>query len=195
MYAFVPGGTTPGRLDLTVGPGSAQDRGVDDRIIDLGDYIRRRDEEEEAASRRVFAVWNGDGDRSRLALPLWRSAYLAGASRAAVVWEKTGEVMAVMHPHFVLDLAVNPARTAFEGGIVAEVREETDAPAVGVREGRDVVVFLGERDSRRWYVVIDDIDPEAEELSARSREDIVFLSGECAGLLFYRGLAEAEPEE
>lgn len=182
-------------LHLTSAPGGTQDRDVDDRIIDLGEYIRKREEREEAASRRVFALWNGAGELSRLALPLWRSAYLAGGSRIAVVWEKVGDVTAVPRPHFVLDLAVDPPRTSFESGAVADLRDEPEAPAMAVREGLDVVVFLGEHESRRWYVVIDDIDPEDEGLSSRSREDILFLAGECAGLLFHHGLADTEPEE
>lgn len=167
---------------------------MDDQIIDLGEYIRRRGEREESASRRVFAVWGGEGDRSRFSLPLWRAAYLAGSLRAAVVWEAVGSAERLLHPVFVLDLAVEPARTTFEGGAVAGLREMSDPPSVGGREGRDVAIFLGERGGRRWYVLLTDLEPDTEPLEGRAREDVLFLAGECAGLLFHRELG-LDPDE
>lgn len=56
---------------------------VDD-IIDLGEYLRRRDEAEKAP-RTAFAVWGGEGKRARFALPLWRIVYLAGGARGELV--------------------------------------------------------------------------------------------------------------
>lgn len=168
---------------------------MDDRIIDLGEYIRKRGEREDAASRRVFAVWGGEGERSRFALPLWRTAYLAGGSRVAVVWEHAGVGERNLHPLIVLDLATDPARTTVETGSVAGVRNASDPPAVGGRDGQDVAVFLGEREGRRWYLVVTDLDPDREELVGRAREDVLFLAGECAGLLFYRELGGMEPDE
>lgn len=168
---------------------------MDDQIIDLADYLRRREERDEAASRRAFAVWGGEGERSRFALPLWRAAYLAGGARAALVWEKTGTAPRRLQPYMVLDLAVDPARTEIPGELVEGVRDDPEAPVVGGREGQELVVFLGEKASRRWYLVVTDLEGEAAPLQGREREDVVFLAGECAGLLFHRRFAFSDPEE
>lgn len=168
---------------------------MDDRIIDLGEYIRRRGERDEAASRRAFAVWGGESESSRFTLPLWRAAYLAGGSRAGLVWERRGGGDGRLEPLFVLDLATEPARTRFEVGSVADLSEVTEPPALAWLEGEDMSVFLGERGTRRWYLVVTDLDPGAGEVTGRDREDVVFLAGECAGLLFHRELGDVDPDE
>jgi hypothetical protein len=49
---------------------------------------------------------------------------------------------------------------------------------------------LGSREGRVWHLVVDGGDQRHGGLSARSREDILFLAGECAGLLFLRDFAD-----
>ncbi len=49
---------------------------MSDEIIDLTQYLNRESKEEEPA-RGAFALWGADGERSRFALPLWRTIYLA----------------------------------------------------------------------------------------------------------------------
>lgn len=198
MYGGAPSSTTPesgGPAGFDAAAGAVQDRGMDDRIIDLGEYIRKREEREEASSRRAFAVWGGEGERSRFALPLWRAAYLAGGSRAALVWGRPGSTESRLRPFMVLDLAVEPARTDIPGELVEGIRDAPEPPVVGGREGREVVVFLGERANRRWYLVVTDLEEDARPLDGQGREDVLFLAGECAGLLFHRQFAFADPEE
>jgi hypothetical protein len=50
-------------------------------------------------------------------------------------------------------------------------------------------VYLGEDESRRWFLVVDDLEEPATDLPTRPQNDLLFLAGECAGLLFFRRLA------
>ena len=42
---------------------------------------------------------------------------------------------------------------------------------------------------RRWYLVVDEVGERSAAAEGRVRDDILFLAGECAGLLFFRGFA------
>lgn len=163
---------------------------VDD-IIDLGEYLRRRDEGEKAP-RTAFSVWGGDGEKSRFALPLWRIVYLAGGSRGGLVWVPAAEDRpARVRPFVVLDLAEDPARTRFSPVLVHGMRD-LPAPTLRERGGEGLVVHLGEQEGRRWYLLVEPLGERPAEVpgtEARMRDDILFLAGECAGLLFFRGFA------
>lgn len=163
----------------------------DDGVIDLGEYARRKEEESEP-DRTVFAVWGGEGERARFALPLWRAAYIVSGTRASLAWEAPGDAPDRLHPFVVLDLASDPARTEIPGSRVAELRGEVSAPATS-RTEESLAVLLGEREGRRWYMVVDHprdpVDSEPPEL-----DDLYFLAGECAGLLFHREL-DTDAEE
>jgi hypothetical protein len=161
---------------------------VDD-IIDLGAYLRRR-EEAEKSPRTVFAVWGGEGERARFALPLWRIVYLAGGSRGAILWVPAGDDRpARLNPFIVLDLAHDPARTGFDAVLVHGL-DGSAAPTLRDRPGEGVAVHLGEHEGRRWYLVVDETSEEGRPgAEGRVRDDILFLAGECAGLLFFRGFA------
>lgn len=168
-----------------------------DDIIDLGEYLRKRDEAEKAP-RTAFAVWGGDGERSRFTLPLWRVVYLAGGSRGGLVWAPSGDDRpARLRPLVVLDLTEDPARIRFSAGLVHGMKE---APAPTLREKGEegLAIFLGEQDGRRWFLVVDELGEPPPETAAggeaRARDDILFLAGECAGLLFYRGFANEAGE-
>jgi len=64
-----------------------------------------------------------------------------------------------------------------------------------VLEGGDTVaVFLGNRKGKNWFLILDDRGEAHEPVTAGTREDLLFLAGECAGLLFFRELAEAGEE-
>lgn len=157
---------------------------MSDDVIDLGEYARRRDQE--ASDRTTFAVWGGEGERSRFALPLWRAVFLAGGNRGALVRGVPGA--GPPRPFVVLDLARDPARLDFPGRLVDDEEEAPAAPIL--REVPEaVVVFLGEHRERRWYLVVDGVMERHEPLERRVREDILFLAGECAGLLFFRDFA------
>ena len=158
---------------------------MSDGIIDLGEYLRRREGSQEPVS--TFALWGAEGERSRFALPLWRAIYLAAGERGGVVWDPPGGGPA--HPFVVLDLGSDPARTGFEwdgapGLDLARVPEVFPAPGGGL------AVYLGHEEGRRWFLLITGGPGGVTEPTGRDREDILFLAGECAGLLFLRDFAD-----
>lgn len=163
---------------------------MSDEIIDLTQY-RNRESKEEAPSRGAFALWGADGERSRFALPLWRTIYLAQGERGAIVWRDITADDAP-HPFLVLDLGQDPARLEVDQDAVP-VSEDGEPPALHDYGPEGVTIFLGERDNRMWHLVVDGGGKRDGELSAKSREDILFLAGECAGLLFLRDFAGKVP--
>ena len=70
------------------------------------------------------------------------------------------------------------------------MQAENDVPALYDRGSEGLVVYLGAREGRAWSLVVDGSEGRAAELGAQAREDILFLAGECAGLLFSRDLAD-----
>lgn len=158
---------------------------MSDDVIDLGEYVRKRDGDQEPAS--TFALWGADGERSRFALPLWRSIYLAGGERGGIVSQADPSVDP--RSFVVLDLAKEPARTGFSRDDLAGF-EGLESPAM-LEIGRgSLTIFLGERNAKRWFLVIQGASDRTERLPSRDREDILFLAGECAGLLFLRDFAD-----
>ncbi len=169
----------------------------DDDVIDLTSYRGKafpRTEREGSPSR--FAVWGAEGRRSRFALPVWRAIYLVAGGRGGLVWTSQGGGAAgdavgdaaVPEPLFVLDLASEPARTEFTPPSL-EVLDAREPPTLLEQEG-SVVVYLGSRDDRNWFLILDGRSP-SEPLDSDAKEDLMFLAGECAGLLFFRELADA----
>ena len=139
----------------------------------------------------AFALWGADGERSRFALPLWRTIYLAQGERGAIVWRATSEDDAA-HAFLVLDLGQDPARLEINQDAVP-LSEDGEPPALHDYGADGVTIFLGRRADRIWHLIVDGGDKRVRELSARSREDILFLAGECAGLLFLRDFAGKVP--
>ena len=167
---------------------------MDDDVIDLTKYLDRSKAASDIGAgigpdgggpRGSFSVWGGDGDRSRFALPVWRSIYLVGGGRGGLVWEDVDGAPGVLTSFFVLDLAAEPARVEFSYDLVADL-ETLEAPMV-IEYSTGIGVFLGVWEGRRWYMVLER-DATGEVLEGGSREDLLFLAGECAGLLFYREL-------
>ncbi len=154
-------------------------------IIDLTRFLKRDSTSD--PPRGAMALWGADGERSRFALPLWRIIYLAQAERGLIVWRSTDGDRAPV-PFVVLDLAHEPART----DLTEELPQfgEDDEPALYERGSDGLVVYLGARGGRTWTLVVDGGDAPVAHLAARTREDILFLAGECAGLLFLRDLAD-----
>ena len=159
-----------------------------DDIIDLGEYLRRR-EVAEKPPRTAFAVWGGEGERTRFALPLWRIVYLAGGSRGGLVWVSSAEDRpARLRPFVVLDLGEDPARTRFPPALIHGI-DTAEAPVLREHGEEGLAVHLGEQEGRRWYLVVADTVERPGGLEGRARDDLLFLAGECAGLLFFRGFA------
>lgn len=105
------------------------------------------------------------------------------------MWTSQGGNAGVPEPLFVLDLASEPARTEFTPPSL-EGLDATEPPTLLEQEG-SVVVYLGSRDDRKWFLILDGRSP-SEPLDSDAKEDLMFLAGECAGLLFFRQLADAE---
>lgn len=153
-----------------------------DDIIDLGPFLERRAAGGAAAG--TMALWGAEGERSRFALPLWRIAQLAGAERAAIFWASTSKGRA--YPFVVLDTGRDPARLE----LPARLNDCEDLSSAKLhQEPNALVVCLGDREGRTWGIVADG-GAELPELTTRNREDILFLAGECAGLLFLRDFAD-----
>jgi hypothetical protein len=163
---------------------------VSDHIIDLEGFRKRRPLERGT----TFSVWGGEGERSRFALPIWRAIYLIGGERGGIVWlPEDPEISSAPHPFFVLDLASEPARTDFDAALVASL-PRGEPPVVEDEHPGGVGIFLGEDSSRRWFLVVAGGRGESRDLVGKAREDLLFLAGECSGLLFHRDLAgEADP--
>lgn len=161
---------------------------MDDRVIDLSDYLERRPGSD-PGQKTAFAVWGGEGERSRFALPLWRAIYLVDGERGALVRARKGaSPPEELTPFFVLDLVSDPPRKEFSAGTVEAIWER-EPPAVADRGPGGVAVLLGEEEAWKWYLVVDDGNESREPLGGEVRDDLLFLAGECAGLLFHRELS------
>ena len=154
-----------------------------DGIIDLTQYLHGGDGQ---LPRGTFALWGADGERSRFALPLWRIIYLAGGGRGVLLHRPT-EGGGDAEPFVILDLAQDPPRTAIDP---ASLRgdENSESPAMFDRRGAGLLVRLGARNGREWLILVDPTGDRDGPLEPRVREDILFLAGECAGLLFLKDL-------
>ena len=163
---------------------------MSDGIIDIRQYLEA-DEDDPSA----FSLWGGEGERSRFALPLWRIIYLAGGDRGGIVSGPDGRTglpspaAEVLEPLVVLDLRSEPARTDFSELAPAAAGIQASPRLVDLNEG-GLLVALGESVGRAWFVAVDGVSGRTEPLERSVKEDILFLSGECAGLLFFRDLAQ-----
>jgi hypothetical protein len=92
----------------------------------------------------------------------------------------------------VLDLAQDPARLKVDQDTIP-ISEDGEPPALHDFGPQGVTIFLGFRGDRIWHLVVDGGDKRTGELSAKKREDILFLAGECEGLLFLRDFADEVP--
>jgi len=159
---------------------------MSDDIIDLSEYLRRSDDEDSPPS--TFALWGAEGERSRFALPLWRTIYLASGERGGVLYLDPAEDE--LRAFVVLDLAQDPPRTTFTKAHLAGLTG-SEPPELVEDAPRALTIYLGARGSRRWFLVVERGHASRPKILApRDREDILFLAGECAGLLFLRDFAE-----
>lgn len=155
---------------------------MSDEIIDLSRYREQR------RAGTAFAVAGGKGERSYLALPVWRATYLLGGERGGILWAPPEG--GALRPLFVLDLAEEPARTGF--GVEGASRlQGSEPPAVDLAEGA-VTILLARQDERTWFLVVAGREVGASEPDSGTREDLLFVAGECAGLLMHRGLSPDE---
>ena len=156
-----------------------------DQIIDITRYLDRDDREEVMPG--AIALWGVDGERHRFALPLWRVIHLSGAERGVILWRRTSGDR-TPQPFVVIDVAHDPARLVLEGPWVSRCETHERATLYDL-ESDGVVVYLGTRADRVWCLFADGGRRE-DPLEPKRREDILFMAGECAGLLFLRDLAD-----
>lgn len=159
---------------------------MSDEIIDISRYLEREADEEETLPGTI-ALWGADGERSRFALPLWRVVHLAEAERGVILWRRTSGDRAP-HPFVVIDLAADPARLDLDGPGIA-CCQVAEAATLHDLRSEGLVVYLGTRDERTWCLLAEGGTGRVGPLEQRKREDILFLAGECAGLLFLRDFA------
>jgi len=159
---------------------------MSDEIIDIQEYLGR--EPGGAVRPPTLSVWGADGDRSRFALPLWRIAYLTGSDRGVIFWHDAANGQ-FSEPFVVVDLAQDPPRLQID----PDQLPKDGGPASATLHDlgpEGVVVCLGAREGRAWYLLADGRGAAPGALKGAKRESVLFLAGECAGLLFLRDLAE-----
>ena len=159
---------------------------MDKKIIDIDPYLSGLSE---GAPGKTFSVWGGEGMRARLALPVWRAIRLLGGERGGIVLLEEGKVDP--RPFFLLDLLAEAARMDCTPDLLDALLGK-EAPAMAFGPGGEVAVLLGWNGKSSWYLQVWGRD-SGEPLDGGKREKLLFLAGECAGLLFFRELTEAGP--
>ncbi len=154
---------------------------TDDRIIDLRPYL----EGDDLVDEPPLSLWGTEGDRRRFILPLWRMSFLASARWGGLVRENGPGDLEVM---VVVDQREDPARSV-PARPLPELTTDDVPPSVRETAEGDVVVSVGYGPrGLRWVVVLSDRDSQNDPDVDRpilddEREDMVYLSGECAGLI------------
>jgi len=161
---------------------------VDDHVIDIRRYLGESPERQEQGA---FAVWGGGDERSRFALPLWRAIYLVGGNWGGIVSLSKLETEEAPHPLFILDLKQDPARTVSSPDAL-RLLQGASVPTLVFTKEQEVGVLLGEDEERQWFLQVRGGNPEVTG-EGKVRETLLFLAGECAGLLFIRELSTPRP--
>jgi tetratricopeptide (TPR) repeat protein len=160
-------------------------------ILRLDAYRGRRDQR----LRLAASLYRADASRSELLGHLARVATLLGADRAATVWiDEYGPGM--VHPHVVLDLlsdrprrcfSADPLRKAWEGGVPGVFESHGTGWVRGEGSAWTVAVALGSDGTRSWFLIADAVSP-GRSMSRGARDQLVFLAGECSGVVLHRDL-------
>lgn len=149
----------------------------DDRVIDLGAYIRARERED---GPMPLSLAGTEGERRRYVLPLWRMSYLAESRWAGLV--KVGPEGEAERASIVLDQGQDPARWVPEGGLPT-IPAGLPAPALEVVGRHGLALPLGVvTDGASWWALLCERTKEGLP-TAEVRDDLIFLAGECAGLI------------
>jgi len=166
----------------------------DDHVIDIRQYL---DSESDGGETGTFAVWGGEGEGSRFALPLWRAIFLLGGNWGGIVSVTTDgtsekpdewvEPTALL----IIDMKEDPARQRVPVETLSSLGKES-APALANTRAGGLAVLLGEDESRRWFLQVLGEGP-LEKPDGKDLETLLFLAGECSGLLFLRELSKNFP--
>jgi len=161
-------------------------------VLRLDEYRDRRDQRLKLAA----ALHLADRCRYELVEHLADLATLLSAGRVATVWvDEYGP--GVVHPHVVLDLAsdrprrtfsIEPLRLAWDSGVPGVHHIDGDCGRrLGSEAGGTLAVALGSDGTRAWFLVADSVAvhlPLSEEVQGR----VMFLAGECSGVVLHRDL-------
>lgn len=145
----------------------------DDDVIDLQKY---RDQQERADDEGGLSLMGAEGERRHFALPLWRMASVARATWSGLIRARPGREPT---PVTVVDTASVDTRRTPPGGLPGDPL----LPPPGLIQEPDgtVLVAVGVVKGDSWYVALGGRTPGP--LEPREREDLLFLAGECAGLV------------
>jgi hypothetical protein len=161
---------------------------TDDRVIDIRKYLT---DASEVRSPGTFSVLGGGGERSRFAMPVWRSIYLVGGDWGGIVTLPKGGDDQKARPFFALDLRQDPARNEIPTHSLTGLLG-VGVPSMATTKDGGFAISLGEDEEYRWFLqVLGGRTAEPQEKG--DREALLFLAGECSGLLFYRKLATLPP--
>jgi hypothetical protein len=173
-----------GLVSWTTGGGSV----TDDCVIDIRQYLGKG---LDIPFPRAFSIWGGKGAHSRFALPVWRAVSLLGGDWGGIVSQTKLDKGTAPSPLFLLDLKEEPARTECPLEPIPTLEFEKAPALAAVRDG-GLAVLLGESAERRWFLRV--TGGRSETLpQGKARESLLFLAGECSGLLFLRELATPLP--
>lgn len=167
-------------------------------VLRLDEYRGRR----EQRLRQTLALYSADESRACVLRHLWRALNVAMGDRAAAVWvDEYGSGM--VHTFAVLDLGADTPRRSFPldalkltwkagvPGIVdmPDVERTGTVPIHGSARSA-CITSLGSDGMRAWFLIVDATAPRAA-LTTDAVERLMFLSGECAGVLLHRDLDQA----
>ncbi|MFQ5536059.1 MAG: tetratricopeptide repeat protein [Gemmatimonadota bacterium] len=163
-------------------------------VVRLDDYRDRRCQR----SRLAQCLQGAVREKRSLIQALAAVTEVMGADRAALVWiDEYGP--GLVHPHVVLDLISDRPRRAFPVEVFRKAWEagvpglyETGTAAWGRLRGPDapgwgMAVALGSDGTRAWFMVADAVGSRPS-LTPEQRGQVMFLAGECTGIVLHRDL-------
>lgn len=150
---------------------------ADDDVIDLDRY---RTDLARESDESGLSLLGAEGEHRHFALPLWRMATVAGASWAGLVRARGGSDPQATT---VVDLASYEPRSSPPGGMPGDPHR--NPPAITEEPGGALIVSVARPAGDGWYVVLAGREPG--KVLGGEREDLLFLAGECAGLLAILG--------
>lgn len=170
-------------------------------VLRLDDLRVRR----EQRLHRAVALHRVDVERSRVVEHLAEVARLLACDRAAVVWvDEYGP--GHVHAHVVLDLVsdvprrrfpAEPLRLAWNDGVPGklDLPDLERGTAIPLHEaGRSLcAVALGSDGTRAWFLVADGFSARVP-LDRDTSGHLMFLAGECAGVVLHRDLGRESGE-
>ena len=162
---------------------------TDDRVIDIRKYLT---DASEVRSPGTFSVLGGGGERSRFAMPVWRSIYLVGGDWGGIVTlPKGGNRTKQAWPFFALDLRQDPARSEIPTHSLTGLLGKS-VPSMATTKDGGLAISLGE--DEEYPVVSSGVGRSHGGAPGEGRQGSPSLPGRgVLGLLFFRKLATLPP--